>query len=185
MRANLSYGIWAILTAIFLAGCGVKCSEYSATAKTVKVLKEYNGVNVTLNKFTALNPGENTQLCRFVKDVITPDKMPYEMYIQNALKEEFMMAGLYEDNAKIRLSGYLQEARGSSMVGDAYWTYRIRISSNNGNYIIVKMNKTFESSYLSGTACDEMANAFAPSIKELVHQIVTHPNFYKLIGDRT
>lgn len=185
MKLIFGMGCALLLSLLVFTGCGIKSSEYTATAKTVQVLKEYEGVKVTLNEFTALNPGENSQLCRFTTDVKTPHKMPYEMYIEKALKEELMMAGIYHKNSKIRLSGYLQEARASSSIGDAYWTYRIRISSSNGEYIILKIKKEYEASYLNAPACNDMATAFAPSIKELVYEIVTHPNFHKLVSDRT
>ncbi len=181
MKKYLNIGIVVATSAILFTGCGIKSSEYSASAQNVQTLKKYEDTKIGLHKFSAKNPGQHSTMCRLAETITTPNDESYETYIMNALKEELMMAGIYDENAKIKLTGYIEEVVGSSMLGDAYWQFKVKVSSLNGNEFVVNTKKEYSSSYLATTACNNMGSTFAPSVKELISDIVSHPNFATLL----
>ena len=96
------------------------------------------------------------------------DKTDITLNIEKALKEELMMAGRYDENSKIKISGFIEEVNGSSMLGDAYWQFKVKVSSSNGNEFTVNTKKPHSSAYLAYTACNNLGSTFAPSIRQLV-----------------
>ena len=181
MKNYLNIGLTITASVFLLTGCGIKSSEYSASAKNVQTLKNYGTAKIGINKFTAKKPGEYSTLCRLAETITTPNDEPYETYIENALKEELMMAGLYDANSKIKISGYLEEINGSSMLGDAYWQFKVKVTSTNGNEFTVNTKKQYSSSFVAYTACNNMGSTFAPSVKQLISDIVSHPKFATLL----
>lgn len=181
MNKYLKYGFAIAASTIIFTGCGIKSSEYSASAKNVQTVKSYGDTKIGLNKFTAKTPGEHSTLCRLAETITTPNDEPYEMYIENALKEELLMAGVYDENAKIKISGHLEQVQGSSMLGDAYWMFVVKVSSTNGKSFTVTTKKPHSSAYLAYTACNNLGSTFMPSVKQLITDILSHPKFKNLI----
>jgi len=181
MKKYLNIGMAVAVSAILFTGCGIKSSEYSASAQNVQTLKKYENTKIAVNKFTAKTPGEYSTLCRLAETITTPNDEPYETYIEKALKEELLMAGMYDANSKIKISGYVEEVVGSSMLGDAYWSFKVKVSSENGKEYTVSTKKEYSSSFVAYTACNNMGSTFAPSVKQLINDIITHPKFATLL----
>jgi hypothetical protein len=181
MNKYLNLSVAVITTAVLFTGCGIKSSEYSASAQNVQALKKYEGTKIAVSKFTAKTPGQHSTLCRLAETITTPNDEPYESYIEKALKEELMMAGLYDESSKIKISGYIEEVVGSSMLGDAYWKFKVKVSSSNGKEFTVSTKKEYSSSFLAYTACNNMGSTFAPSVKQLITDIINNKDFPSLL----
>ncbi len=61
----------ATVAVLALTGCGIKSSEYSASAKNVQVLKSYSDKKIAVDNFLVKKPGENSTLCRLAETIKT------------------------------------------------------------------------------------------------------------------
>ncbi|QKJ22761.1 hypothetical protein [Poseidonibacter lekithochrous] len=176
---GISLAVVAILSVGF-TGCGVKVANYHASADNVTELKELN-IKINVNDFTATKSNYKF-MCRLANDVTTPNKEPFETYIENAFVEELKMAGMYSESSKITISGHLNMVDVSSGMTDAHWTFDITVSSNNGKSFRVKHKREYSSSFLGGIACgQDMPGSFQPTVKELISKIIKNPQFRDLI----
>lgn len=173
--------VTAVAATLIFTGCGIKSSDYSVSAENVQKLRTYKDVKLGINGFTADKKDESTVMCRMAETIETPNDEPFEKYIENALKDELIMSGIYDDNAKVKLSGHLKKVYASSMIGDAYWSYDIEVTSSNGKSFNLESKHEYGSAYLAYTACNNMGTSFAPSVKKLIKDIINHPQFDNLI----
>jgi hypothetical protein len=170
-----------LLAVFVLTGCGIKTADYSASAQNVQKLRSYSNVKLGINSFTAETKNESTVMCRAAETIETPNDEAFEKYIENALRDELIMANIYDENATLKLSGHLKKIYASSMLGNAYWSFDIKVMSSNGNSIDLESKNEYGSAFLAFTACNNMGSSFAPSVKNLIKDILTHPNFPELI----
>ena len=154
----------ATLAAFVFTGCGIKTSEYNVSADNVEQLRSYKNVKIGVNEFTAVNTGESSILCRLAETVETPNEETFEKYIENALKSELKMAGIYDANSKIKLSGLVKKVGASTMLGDAYWSFDVNVSSTNGKNFDIQSRHEYGSAFLAITACNNMGSSFGPSV---------------------
>lgn len=171
-----------LLASTIFSGCGIKTSEYSASADNVtklRVLKDKD-IQIGVSPFTAINPGEKSILCRLADTVETPDNESFEKYIENAFVEELKMAGIYNQNANIKLTGKLTKIQAST-VGSAYWLFEMLVSSSNGKSITVATKREYGAAILAFSACMNMGTSFGPSVKKLISDIINHPEFSELL----
>ena len=181
MKKSLLLGS-VILSTLLFTGCGIKTNEYSVSADNVETLRSYKDLKLNVNEFTATNKGESSVLCRLAETISTPQGEPFSKYIENALISELKMAGVYSKDSNLTISGNLNKIYGSTMLGNAYWEVNVTISSSNGKSLTVNTKRDYPSAYLAATACNNMATSFAPTIKQLVEDIVNHKDFKNLLN---
>jgi hypothetical protein len=170
--------VTAVTLSIGFTGCGVKVATYGASSENVSKLKTYN-TKLNVNNFTATS-SDSSIMCRMSDPIKTPNGETFEKYIENALIEELKMAGLYSKNAKITLSGHLNEVKANSIPGSANWEFSVKVSSSNGKSFTVKSKKDYSSSFMAHYACNDMAEAFKPAVQKLITKIINHPEFQTL-----
>lgn len=171
----------AILATFLFTGCGIKTSEYNVSADNVQTLRDYKELKVDISNFTATTSGESSVMCRLAETISTPKGEPFSEYIKEALVSELKMAGAYDKNSDLKISGNLNKIYGSTMFGNAYWEINVSITSSNGKSITVNTKRDYPSSYLASTACNNMGTSFSPTIKQLISDIVNHKDFSSLI----
>ena len=181
-----------LLTSIsfIISGCSVKIPEkyykneippYSASSDNVMEMKSLQ-TKINIGKFTSYNKDEKPT-CRFGGSyIITQDGTSLDTYIENAFVKELKLAGIYDKNAKITISGYIKEYISSSSISDAHWIVNIDIKSINGKQFNVVHTTKYDASFNGITACaEDMPNAFKKTVKELILNIITHKKFKTLL----
>lgn len=171
----------SLLATLLFTGCGIKTNEYNVSADNVQTLRNYQDLKLDVSNFTASNKDESSVMCRLAETVSTPKGEPFSEYIKDAFVSELKMAGVYDKNSDLKISGNLNKIYGSSMFGNAYWEMDVTVTSSNGNSITVNTKRDYPSSYLASTACNNMGTSFAPSIKQLIGDILDHKDFSKLV----
>ena len=171
----------SLLATLLFTGCGIKTNEYNVSADNVQTLRNYQDLKLDVSNFTASNKDESSVMCRLAETVSTPKGEPFSEYIKDAFVSELKMAGVYDKNSDLKISGNLNKIYGSSMFGNAYWEMDVTVTSSNGNSITVNTKRDYPSSYLASTACNNMATSFAPSVKQLIGDILDHKDFSKLV----
>lgn len=168
------------LCALLFTGCGIKTSEYNASADNVSALRKYENIKIGVSSFTAVTPGQNSILCRLRDNVQTSTNEPFEKYIENAFKQDLKMAGIFDENSNIKISGNLRKIEAST-VGSAYWLIVMTVSSSNGKSFDVQTKREYGTAILANSACVNMGTSFEPSVKQLIGDIINHPKFPELL----
>lgn len=171
-----------ICATVLFTGCGIKTSEYNVSADNVQTLRDYKELKLDVSNFTATTAGESSIMCRLAETVSTPKGESFEEYIKDALISELKMAGSYDKNSDLKISGNLNKIYGSTMLGNAYWEINVTITSSNGRFITVNTKRDYPSSYLATTACNNMGTSFSPTIKQLIGDIINHKDFSSLLN---
>lgn len=182
MKKSLLLSSSVVLVAFLFTGCGIKTSEYNVSADNVQTLRDYKELKLDVSNFTATTAGESSVMCRLAETVSTPKGESFEEYIKDALVSELKMAGVYDKNSDLKISGNLNKIYGSTMFGNAYWEINITISSSNGKSLTVTTKRDYPSSYLASTACNNMGTSFSPTIKQLIADIINHKDFSSLLS---
>jgi outer membrane murein-binding lipoprotein Lpp len=171
----------SLLATLLFTGCGIRTNEYNVSADNVQTLRNYENLKMDVSTFTATNKDESSVMCRLAETVSTPKGEPFSEYIKDAFVSELKMAEVYDKNSDLKISGNLNKIYGSSMFGNAYWEMDVTVTSSNGNSITVNTKRDYPSSYLASSACNNMGTSFAPSIKQLIGDILEHKDFPKLV----
>ena len=181
MKKSLLLSSSVVLVAFLFTGCGIKTGEYNVSADNVQTLRDYKELKLDVSNFTATNSGESSVMCRLAETISTPKGETFSEYIKDALVSELKMAGVYDKNSELKISGNLNKIYGSSMFGNAYWEISVTITSTNGKSLTVNTKRDYPSSYLASTACNNMGTSFSPTIKQLIGDIVNHKDFSELL----
>jgi hypothetical protein len=166
------------LLAVSLTGCAYNVSQYGASVKNVESIKSLGIKPVSVASFKAAKPGESSIVCRAAGPVtVTPS---FETYIEKALIDELKLAGAYDPNSKLVLTGKLEEVDFSSGITDGKWQFTVTISNVRNESFTTKSTFGFSGSFVADKACQETAQAFAPAVQKLVEDIVRDPQFKKI-----
>jgi len=173
-----------------ISGCSVKVPEkyykneippYSASSDNVMEMKTIE-TKINIGKFTSYNKDEKPT-CRLGGSYITTqDGTSLDTYIENAFVKELKLAGVYDKNAKITISGYIKEYLSSSSMSNAHWAINIDVKSSNGKQFNIVHTTKYDASFNGMTAyAEDMPNAFKKTVKELILNIITHKKFQTLL----
>lgn len=169
--------------ALLVSGCANKVPTYSNSAQNMRAVKTLapSVAPINVGHFTATNEGEAKVMCRLATPIGTPDGVTFAKYIEDALSTELEMGNLIDPKSSITVTGHLDEVYGSTMLGNAYWEFKVKVKSSNGKSIDVVSRYDYESSYTAYSACSEMQRSYLPAVQGLVNKILTHPNFGELL----
>jgi hypothetical protein len=118
--------------------------------------------------------------CRLAGDVVVaPGKTPHD-YIREAMKDELFAAQVYQPGAPVTLQGEIEDF-GFSSVAPAHWLIRMHMRSNVSAGYTVDVNYDFDTSWTAYSACKNVADAFGPAVAQLIHEVVTNPDFPTLV----
>ena len=172
-----------VAAAILISGCANKVPTYSNAPQNMRAVKTVaaSASPVNIGKFTSTNEGESKVMCRLATPVGTPDGMSFAKYIEDALSTEMEMGNMIDPKSKITVTGNLDSIYGSTTLGNAYWEFKLKVSSSNGKSFDVVSRYDYESSFTAYSACSEMQRSYLPAVQELVNKIVVHPQFKELL----
>jgi hypothetical protein len=174
--------VWlSIVSVLALAGCDtLAATRYSINADNVVNLRQYNGGSVNVGSFTSATPGQSEIMCRAAGPIKTPDGEPFSEYVKKALLDEMKIAGIYNQNAPITLSGRLEQTELNSVSGK--WILVLSVTSSTGGSLTESEAFNFTTSFAAIVACREAATAFMPAVQNLIGRIIRNPEFRRLMG---
>jgi hypothetical protein len=167
--------LW-VLAAFALASCDTfTVPPYSATADNNLALKAALGdQHVAVGQFTMAAKPDDT--CRGTGPIQLPGGMTFEGYLQKAFTDELKLAGLYDAQAPLTLTGRITDLRFTSM-GSGTWDIALTLDSSNGKTLSATEHYDFHTSYTGNSACRNVAEAFQPAVQELVGKVAAAPDF--------
>lgn len=172
----------AIATLLF-SGCANKVHDYSVSTENILVLKDIAKLDkkISIGNFTDSGREESKLMCRLSTPIGTPKGETFATYIKNAFEKELLISGMYDKNSQIKISANLNEVYGSTVLGNAYWSFDITLKSSNGKKMNIKSRYDYESSFSAVSACSEMQRSFPLAVQKLIKDIINNPKFKELI----
>lgn len=174
--------IAAIASIFFLSACvspGV-APRYSASADNLNTLRATKASVVSVGKFKGTQT--SPLVCRAGQDIIAPDNLSYEAYLQKALQDEFKVAGIYGSGG-VTLTGTLDSIDFDSYTGKSggSWNIAATIKSSNGQQIAKSVQYIFVTGFEGMSACKNVADALSPAVQDLLSKFFTDDKFPALL----
>jgi len=168
---------------LFLSGCATTNSiPYKAsTANVISIQQSLDaqGKKVSLGDVSTADGVEESPNCRLYGPVVVAPGKTLAQYIKDAFQEELFMARVYSPKASTVIKAKIREISFSS-VSPAYWKISMDVSSNYSSGYTVSTKYHFDTSWVAGAACENVADAFGPAVQELLKQVVNNPGFSTL-----
>ncbi|MCG9081521.1 hypothetical protein [Laribacter hongkongensis] len=157
--------------------------RYSISANNNVAIKEAKVGNIGVGAFKGPAVFDNS--CRAAGPVAPPDNMTFQEYIRQALISELKIAGAYnekEDN--VVLSADVEKLSFSSSRGltGGSWDVGMIVRSSNGRSTYVSEHYEFNSGFVADTACKQTAEAFLPTVQNLIEKLVKSREFKGLVA---
>jgi hypothetical protein len=170
-----------VFGALLLAGCETtNTNPYKvSTDNVIAIQNSLAGTKVNIGEISLASGVTESVQCRLSGDVVVaPGKTPHQ-YIKEALKDELFAAQAYQPGAPVTIEGQV-EAFGFSSVSPAHWSVKLHVKSNVSPGYSVETNYPFETSWTAYSACKNVADAFGPTVSQLIHDVVRNPKFATL-----
>lgn len=168
---------------LMAVGCSTYTTpRYSINADTNVALKSMGVVNVSVGSFNG--PSRFDTGCRATGPLAPPDNMTHTAYVKKALEDELKVAGAYASSTpKIILSGNVNRLDFSSSRGltGGSWDIDLTLNSSNGKTMNATEHYEFASGFIADTACKQTAEAYLPTVQNLIGKIVRSPEFKILV----
>ena len=156
--------------------------RYSINADTNVQLKSLGASQIGVGTFTG--PAVFDNACRAAGPLAPPDNMTHTEYLRKALEDELKVAGAHGPaNPRVVLSGVVNKLEFSSARGltGGSWDIAVTLSSSNGAKMSATEHYEFESGFVADTACKQTAEAYMPTVQNLIKKIVHSSEFKALV----
>ena len=168
-----------VVLALFVAGCETySAPRYGISADNVVALKSLAPSRIKVGAFA--EPQKFADGCRAAGPITAADGMGFAAYIRKALIDELKIAGVYDDNSSVVLTGAVNNLAFSSTI--AFWDIALTVTSSNGKSISVQEHYEFPSSFAAVTACKRVADGYFPAVQNLLQKLIASPDFRGLVG---
>ena len=172
--------------ALLLAGCDTTSPMAGYTPSTNNILGfqsalKPTGTTVKTGDFTAA-AGVEIPTCRMAGKLDVSAGKPLDQYVKEAMQAELFQAGVYDANSGVVINGRLDQLKVNTF-GTGSWELGLHVTSNKDPVgYHVQTIRTFKTSYTAVAACQNATNAFAPTVQDLLGQVIANPGFGKLVG---
>ena len=178
-----SQAVSIVLVSAALCACSTyEIPRYSASSDTVARLRALPPTKVSVGQITGTRASETQITCRGVGPIKAPDGQTFGQYIGGGLRSELQMAGLFDANSPIVLSGTLDQLDFSSGISDAAWQLTLTVKSTNGKQVGAANSYRFTGSFMGDTACNQTAQAGFGAVQTTIEKVVADPGFRALIA---
>ena len=173
-----------IATLLLLGACETTSSRpYKASTDNILAIQQAIGqtnAKVQLGTFAAAQGIDTEPTCRAMGALeVAPGQSPVD-YIKDALQEELFNAGVYDINNGTLINAEITELNFNSF-GTGSWSVGLKASSTSlPSGYQVNVEYSFKTSFSAISACQNVIDAFQPTISELLNKLVTHPQFPSL-----
>ena len=174
-----------VLFSIIVSGCASITADrpyFSSTENIIKLQHKIPDKNVKVKIGTFTESRKIGDIgCRADGSIDVSQGQTKGQYIERAIKTEFFNAGIFSVDGDTEITGELRSLAVSS-ISPAYWEIEIFISSNKSTGYPVKTRFEFQTSWMAGIACENLANAYGPAVQQLISDIIDDSRFEALIG---
>jgi hypothetical protein len=172
---------------ILVSACAHTSPRYAPSANNQERLRQMSAnltTKVGTNKFTAVEPGKTSILCRAAGPIQAPDGKAFEDYLQESFVNELKMSGIYSESTPLKLSGNLDSIDFSSNIGAGKWAIRMTFSGENISPFTVENTYQFSTNFVADIACEQVAQALPAATQDFIAKVIEHPEFQKYIANK-
>jgi len=169
---------------LLVAGCETTSSRpYTPSTSNIVSIKDTLGPSATkvgLSQFSVAEGVDDELTCRAMGALdVGSGKTPVN-FIEEAFKTEMFQAGVYSTDAGNKITGTVTQFEADSW-GEGQWDIALKLTSDrHPTGYEVKTSYNFKSSFSAIKACQNVVDAFTPTVQQLINDAVTHPDFSKL-----
>ena len=173
-------------SALVFAGCETTSSRpYTPSTSNIVAMKDAlgaSGKTVGIADFTVGAEVDEELTCRAMGALDVGSGKSGVEFIQEALKTEMFQADVYGSSSSNQINGVLTQYEADSW-GTGKWELALKLSSDThpDGYEVATVYE-FKSSYSAVRACQNVVDAFTPSVQQLISEAISHPEFSKLAG---
>ena len=169
----------------FLTACSMNAPMYSPSPNNSNDLQAAHGSRVGVDTFTGKSK-EVDNLSLRGGSLVSPYEQSYSKYLTKALEEELKLAGIWDNNAKTRVSGELMDNQldiSSFSIGTATITAKFIVTSNNNKVYEkeVSAKHEWESSFAGAVAIPAGQTNYPVVIQKLFGKLFADKDFIKAI----
>lgn len=139
-------------------------------------------LTVKVSDFTTAPGVDAEPTCRALGALeVAPGRSPAQ-YVQAAFQDELFAAGVIDVTKGVAISGEITELNFNSF-GTGVWKLAVKFSSPSlPDGFTVREEYSFKSSFSALSACQNVIDAFQPTVSALIASAIKHPDFQKLAG---
>ena len=168
-----------VTLALLVAGCETYMApRYGISADNVVSLKNLAPSQIKIGAFS--DPAKFGDGCRAAGPITVGDGLTFAGYIRKALIDEMKLAGVYNDNGNVTLTGSIDKLAFSSTV--AFWDIGLTVTSSNGRSVSVEEHYQFPGAFAAVTACKRVSDAYYPAVPNLLQKLIASPDFRALVN---
>ena len=159
-------------------------SMYVPDPEVQEQLLQLDGVVLWVEKFE-IDSGAYVNIQCGGEPIRFPGTSDLADYIRGAIETELSVAGMYEQDVPVFLSGTVKRAelkfdgRLSSGAIGATWIIDIELRSSNGQTLRAVSGRAYRTSF-EVISCPEAARALMPTVQKLIRTAVTQTQFRSL-----
>ena len=167
-----------------LAACETTSSRpYKASTENILAIQQAmhsSSSKVQIGNFTAADGVNVEPTCRAMGALeVAPGQSPVT-YIKDAFQEELFNAGVYDITSGMQINAQITELKFNSF-GTGSWTVAMKVSSDSlPEGYTTHVEYSFKTSFSAISACQNVIDAFQPTVSELLNRVVRDPNFVRL-----
>ncbi len=178
MQKSFISFLFVMFILLELISCSFIVPYYSNSSENYLLLRKLAKSNkkISVGNFTE---DQETIMCRLA-GAITPANKTFAQYIQNAFKKEFILAGIYNKNAPIKLTGHIIHIDLYSMIGQ--WILKVKIKITKHSPFVVTVYYPFHSALDAYEACQDAEIAFPMAVQKLIFKTITNSQFQAIFN---
>jgi hypothetical protein len=171
-------GFLLVAACLLLAACETySAPRYGASVDNVMALKKFAPAQVSVGAFD--EPKQFGAGCRAAGPITASDQLTFASYISKALADELKLAGLYDANARVTLTGSVDSLAFSSSVG--FWDIALTVRSSNGRSVSVKEHYEFAPAFTASNGCKRVSDAYFPAVQNVIQKVINSTDFPALM----
>lgn len=164
--------------ALLLGGCETySAPRYGVSVDNVMTLKRLAPAQVSVGAFD--EPKQFGAGCRAAGPITASDQLTFASYIAKALSDELKLAGLYDPNGRVVLTGSVDSLAFSSSVGT--WDMVLTVRSSNGKAVTVQEHYKFAPAFAASNGCKRVSDAYFPTVQNILQSLINSPEFPALL----
>ena len=172
----------ALFCCILITGCSsYTTGRYSVSTENIMALRDLKANSVSVGAFSGTKAGQRELTCRGIYPIRTADGEPFSDFIRKAFIDEFRIANAYATTSPLVITGNIDHLDFSSVSGNM--EIALTIIMSNGKSIDVNESYSFPTSFFDdANACGQAAQAFIPTVQNIVGKVLKSPEFSSFIA---
>lgn len=177
--------IFILVLCVFISACSLNAPKYQPSTDNSNTLQDVTKNKISVEKFNESSTKVN-ELSLRGGSLISPYDESYSMYLTNALEEELRLAGIWDSNSNIQITGTLIDNQldiSGFSVGTASITAKFMVKRDSKTVYDkqISANHEWESSFVGAIAIPAGQNNYPVVVQKLFANLFKDKDFIKAV----